>query len=434
MVVMIAEGVSAFSVPSGAGMTGRTKGLLSRASRPTGRRMATCMKAMEYVKLGSSDLKVSRCCLGTMTWGQQNTMDEGVEQLNVAFDEFGVNFIDTAEMYPIPVKAETQGDTDRTIAKWLKTKKREDVVLATKVAGYSDRITWLPGRDGKGSRVTRKEILTSVDESLKRLNTDYIDLLQIHWPDRHMGNLFGAPGTYDISKVYESVSFEEQLRAFDELIRQGKVRYMGVSNESPFGVMNFHFLSKQLNLPQVVSIQNSYSLLNRVDFETDLDEVCAPNNCNVGLLAYSPLAGGILSGKYTDKADPEESKKWRLNLFEGYMARFMQSSAKKAADDYAALAQKFGMSPTQLALAFTNSRPFVASTIIGATTLKQLRENIGAFSIEWNEDLEKEVDKIFRVHKDPAKNPFQDPQSAVGQPVWHPRVPVEEVKGVAVKK
>eukprot|EP00802_Teleaulax_amphioxeia_P014177 Tamp_14238.p1 GENE.Tamp_14238~~Tamp_14238.p1 ORF type:complete len:424 (+),score=75.32 Tamp_14238:157-1272(+) len=363
--------------------------------------------AMQYNKLGSSDLEVSRCCLGTMTWGQQNTLEEGVEQLNVATAEYGINFIDTAEMYPIPVKAETQGDTDRTIAAWLKTrKKRSDVILATKVAGYSDKITWLPGREGKGSRVSRKEIMLSVDASLQRLGTDYIDLLQIHWPDRYMPNLFGGAEVYDPTKAYETVPMEEQLSAVDELVRAGKVRYMGVSNESPWGVMEFSRLANEHGLCRPVSIQNSYSLLTRVDFETHLAETCARNNCNVGLLPYSPLAGGMLSGKYLSKqADSEGSEKWRFNLFEGYMERFKQSSAREATERYMEVAGKHGLTPAQFALAFSNSRPFVASTIIGATSVEQLRENAEAFAVEWTPEMEKDVDAIFRIFKDPAKNP-----------------------------
>jgi aryl-alcohol dehydrogenase-like predicted oxidoreductase len=234
---------------------------------------------MDYAYLGDSDLLVSKVCLGTMTFGQQNTLEEGVEQLNVAFDEYGINFLDTAEMYPVPTKPETQGDTDRIISKWLKGRDRSKVILASKVAGASPRLTWLPGRNGRGSRVTKEDIIVSVDESLKRLGTDYIDLIQIHWPDRYVP-IFGA-SNYDLSQERDYVSFEEQLSAFDTLIKQGKVRYVGVSNETPYGVMKFCQVAEQRGLPKIVSIQNSYSLIVRSDFECSLTEVCSPRHENV---------------------------------------------------------------------------------------------------------------------------------------------------------
>ncbi len=244
---------------------------------------------MDYIKLGSSDLEVSKVCMGTMTFGEQNTLDEGVEQLNLAFDDYGINFVDTAEMYPVPTKPETQGATDRSVNKFLKGRKREDVILATKVAGRSDRITWLRD-DGSGAEVTRKQILESVDKSLERLGTDYIDLLQIHWPDRYTGGLFGMPD-FSPENLKDSSSFEEQLGALNEVVEAGKVRYIGVSNETPFGVCSMVELSKQSPelYPRIVSIQNSYSLLVRKDYEAGLAEACYHHN--VGLLPYSPLAG-----------------------------------------------------------------------------------------------------------------------------------------------
>lgn len=276
-------------------------------------------------------------------------------QLNEAFDVFGVNFLDTAEMYPVPTRKETQGETDRIIASWLAKRDRSKVVLATKVAGPG--ITWLPGRNGHSSRVTAKEIELSVDFSLQRLGTDYIDLLQIHWPDRYVP-LFGA-GPYNMSLERDAVSFEEQLTAMDNLIKKGKVRYFGVSNETPYGVMKFSALAEKLGLPKLVSIQNSYSLITRSDYEAGLIEVCSPRNENVGLLAYSPLAGGILTGKYSD---PKVSSGSRLNLFPGYMQRFKQSLCVAAVDEYSRIAAKHGMTPAELALAWCYSRPHVAST------------------------------------------------------------------------
>ena len=289
------------------------------------------------------------------TWGQQNTPEEGVAQLNEAFDVFGVNFLDTAEMYPVPTRKETQGDTDRVVARWLAGRDRSKVILATKVSGPG--ITWLPGRDGKSSRVTAREIELSVDFSLQRLGTDYIDLLQIHWPDRYVP-LFGA-APYNFSLEREAVSFEEQLTAMDKLIKSGKVRYFGVSNETPYGVMKFAAIAEKLGLPKLISIQNSYSLITRSDYEAGLVEVCSPRNENVGLLAYSPLAGGILTGKYSD---PNVSSGSRLNIFPGYMQRFKQSLCVAAVDEYSRIAVKHGLTPAELALAWCYSQPHVAST------------------------------------------------------------------------
>ena len=268
---------------------------------------------------------------------QQNTVEEGVEQLNLAYDEYGINFIDTAEMYPVPTKPETQGLTDEAVSKFMKNRKREDIILATKVAGRSERITWL--REDKSSAVVnKKQIIESVDSSLKRLGTDYIDLLQIHWPDRYAGGLFGqgdfSPSQYDDEAGY--VSFEEQLSTLNDIIKEGKVRYIGVSNETPFGVCSMCDMAKyQPELyPKIVSIQNSYSLLVRKDFEAGLAEACYHHN--VGLLPYSPLAGGILTGKYRN----ESPEKGRLNLFPGFMDRYRSSLNEEAANAYGDIAME----------------------------------------------------------------------------------------------
>jgi len=355
---------------------------------------------MDYTKLGSSDLMVSKVCLGTMTWGQQNTLAEGVEQLDIAFKEYGVNFLDTAEIYPVPTKAATQGETDRIIASWLKRQDRSKVVLATKIAGASMQMKYLPGRNGQGSRVSPKEIRVSVDESLKRLGTDYIDLLQIHWPDRYVP-LFGA-GTYRYENERDSESFESQMRALDELVKEGRVRAVGVSNETPYGCMKFAQASRALGLTRMCSIQNSYSLIVRSDFESALVEVCSPRNEDIGLLAYSPLAGGILTGKY---AKPDCPSTARLNLFEGYMARYRNSIASEAVVQYSKVAEKHGLSPAELALVFTYSQPFVASTIIGATSIQQLRENIGAYAKKdkATKELLDDVNAVYRRYRDPSK-------------------------------
>lgn len=336
-----------------------------------------------------------------MTWGKQNTLEEGVQQLDMAFNDFGINFLDTAEMYPVPTEAETQGRTDLTVAEWLKRRRRrDDVVLATKVCGFSERITWVR-EGGVPTRVSRDQILESVDKSLQRLGTDYIDLLQIHWPDRYVP-LFGQD-VYDPSKERDdAVSFEEQLETFQELVDQGKVRYIGVSNETPYGISQFSELSRRAALPKMVSIQNSYSLLVRSDFENGLCEVCSPRHENVGLLAYSPLAGGILSGKYARTSGSVDAKA-RLNLFPGFMERYSKSLAHDAVDEYMLVAAKHGLTATELSLAWCYSRPWVASTIIGATSLEQLEENIRSFGLDFTEEMNDDVNAIYAKFRDPSK-------------------------------
>lgn len=359
---------------------------------------APAIAATKRVQLGDSDLMVSECCLGTMTWGSQNSEAEAHEQLSYAFD-LGVNFMDTAEIYPIPPTADKQGRTDKYIGTWMKSRKRDDIILASKVAGYSDRQTHL--RDsGDLVRVTAAQIEESVNKSLARLDTDYLDLLQVHWPDRYV-SLFGATA-YDINlERPDDVPFEEQLRGLENVIKAGKVRHIGVSNESSWGVCQWGNAAEKYGLPKIVSIQNSYSLLVRGSFETDLAEVCAPRQMNVGLLAYSPLAGGSLSGKYIKGNDP----KARFNLFPGYMERFNKSLAREAVAEYAAIAQKYGITPTQLALAFCKSRWFVASTIIGATSLPQLKENVEAFDVELSAECLEDIQTIFKKYRDPSTAP-----------------------------
>jgi len=352
---------------------------------------------LQYKKLGDSDLLISEITLGTMTWGNQNTEKEAHEQLCYAFDN-GINIFDSAENYPIPMNAELQGRTDRYISTWLKTMPRDKVVVATKVTGYSERSTYL--RDsGQTVRVNEENITESVEKSLKRLGTDHIDLLQIHWPDRYVP-LFGEK-IFNPKNVRETVPIVEQLQALKKVIDQGKVRYVGVSNETSWGVMEFTRLSEQLNLPKIVSIQNSYSLLNRSQFEVDLVEVCLPQNCNVGLLTYSPLAGGSLSGKYLD---PEKSVKARFNLFPGYMARYNKSLAREAVSAYIEVGKKHGLSPVELALAFVRDRFFVTSNIIGATSLEQLKENMNAYALTrpLPEEVTADIEAVFNRFRDPA--------------------------------
>lgn len=354
---------------------------------------------MGYVKLGDSDLVVPKVCMGTMTFGQQNTIDEGVDQLDLALDEYGVNFLDTAEIYPVPTKAETQGSTDAAIAKFLKNRKREEIILATKVAGRADQMTWL--RDnGEGSKVTRSQILESVDKSLKRLGTDYIDLLQIHWPDRYTGGLFGQPD-FEADKLKESTEFEEQLSALNDVIKAGKVRYIGVSNETPFGVCSMVELAKREPdlYPKIVSIQNSYSLVVRKDFEAGLAEAC--HHHNVGLLPYSPLAGGVLTGKYVDPEKVPEGA--RLKMFKGYMERYLGSQNEAATKAYCDIAKDAKISPTELALSWCYHRSHVASTIIGATTIEQLNENIKAYDVILEDETLEKIAEVYKKYTDPTK-------------------------------
>ncbi|XP_028097697.1 uncharacterized protein LOC114297450 isoform X2 [Camellia sinensis] len=328
--------------------------------------------AFQYKKLGDSDLLISEITLGTMTFGEQNTEKEAHEMLSYAFEN-GINALDTSEA----------------------------VILATKVCGYSERSSYM--RDNaKILRVDAANIKESVEKSLKRLNTDYIDLLQIHWPDRYVA-LFGE-FFYDPSKWRPSVPFVEQLRALKELIDEGKVRYIGVSNETSYGVMEFVHAAKAEGLPKIVSIQNSYSLLVRCKFEVDLVEVCHPNNCNIGLLAYSPLGGGSLSGKYID-IDSEAAKRGRLNLFPGYMERYNRSIAKEATIKYIEVAKKHGLTLVELALGFARDRPFMTSLIIGATSVIQLKEDIDAVLTTerpFPPEVMADVETVFKRYKDPA--------------------------------
>jgi len=344
---------------------------------------------MEYKKLGDSDLLVSEICLGTMTYGQQNTVEEASEQLDYAVAQ-GVNFIDTAEMYPVPIQAETQGKTEQYIGEWLVKQQRDKLIIATKIAGPSSRITWI--RSGN-HKIDRVNIEQAVEDSLKRLQTDYIDLYQIHWPDRYVP-LFGAPD-YDPSQEQDTVPIVEQLEVFADLIKAGKIRYLGLSNETPWGVCEFSHLAKQLGLPKVVSIQNAFNLTNRV-FHTHTAEACRFHN--LGLLAYSPLAFGLLTGKYL-KGMPENS---RLALFQGFGIRYEKTNLTEAVQEYVAIANKHSISPAQMALAFVRSRWFVTSTIIGATTMEQLKENISSLEVNLDKDILAEIDAVHAKYPNPT--------------------------------
>lgn len=360
---------------------------------------------MDYVRLGDSDLVVSNVCMGTMNFGQQNTLEEGVEQLITAFDKYGINFLDTAERYPVHAKPETQGDTDRTVAAFLRTRAcREDVILATKVAGRSEKITWLPrDKPNEPAQVNRAAILASVEASLQRLGTDYIDLLQIHWPDRYVGG-FGSPAflpsTYEESPIPNS--FEEQLSGLHEVVASGKVRYVGLVNETPFGVHSFVALARQFPdlYPKIVSIQNSFSLVVRKDFEAGLAETCYHHN--VGLLACSPLFCGCLTGKYRAK-DKRSLQGCRLTMLPGFLDRYLGSLTAEAVDAYCKVAEDNGLTPTQMALSWCYHNPYVTSSIIGATSMTQLKENIEAHDIVLKDDVMKAIAEVYKKYTDPTK-------------------------------
>lgn len=346
---------------------------------------------MDTRPLGNTGIQVSRICLGTMTWGVQNSEADAHRQLDAAVAR-GVNFIDTAEMYPIPVSPNVQGDTERFIGTWLKKSgKRGDVVIATKVSGRSRDTNWL--RKG-GTRLDRENITQAVEESLKRLGVDTIDLYQLHWPDRST-NFFGKLGYVHKTKD-ESVPLEETLGVLDDLVKAGKIRHIGASNETPWGVMHALRLSEQKGLPRIVSIQNPYSLLNRT-FEIGLAEIAIRESC--GLLAYSPLGFGALTGKYLGGAKPENA---RLTLFPQYK-RYQSPRAERAVQAYVQLARKTGIKPAQLAIAYAASRPFITSVIIGATTMEQLEEDLGALDAPLSDAVLSAVESIH--HNDPNPSP-----------------------------
>ena len=338
---------------------------------------------MLYRTLGHTDIQVSLICLGTMTWGEQNSEAQAHEQLDMAMDA-GVNFIDTAEMYPVPPNEQTYALTERYIGTWLKQRQNRDkVILATKVAGRGDWLSYI--RDGHNC-FDRKNIETALNYSLQRLQTDYIDLYQLHWPDRKT-NFFGRLG-FQLDPDDNPVPIEETLQVLGDIVQSGKVRYIGISNETPWGVMRFLQLAQTMGLPRIVSVQNPYSLLNR-SYEIGLSEISHREGC--GLLAYSPLAFGMLSGKYLHGARPQNA---RLTLYERF-DRYSNPRAIKATEAYVTLAKEHGLEPAQLALAYVNSRPFLTSTIIGATSLEQLRSNLDSIHISLSAEV---LEKIEQIH------------------------------------
>jgi len=345
---------------------------------------------MKYNQLGRTELKVSRICLGTMTWGEQNTEAEAHQQLDVALGA-GINFIDSAEMYPVPPRAETYGRTEQYIGSWLKARNnRDQVIIASKVMSRSTDLNYV--RDGD-NRLDKKNILAAVEGSLSRLQTDYIDLYQLHWPDRRC-NFFGQLG-YVHDNDDEAIEIAETLEVLSALVSSGKVRHIGLSNETPWGTMEFLRLSQQLNLPRAASIQNPYSLLNR-SFEVGLAEIA--HRENIGLLAYSPLGFGTLSGKYLNNRNPKAA---RLTLFDRFQ-RYTNIPTQHAIAEYVTLAQQHKLDPAQMALAYVNSRSFLTSTIIGATTLEQLHSNINSIDLVLNNDVIEGIEAIHRRHPNPS--------------------------------
>ena len=344
---------------------------------------------MEYTTLPNSDINVSKICLGTMTWGNQNTEADGFAQMDYALDK-GVNFFDTAELYPVPATKETQGRTSKIIGNWLKIKQNRDkIVLASKIAGPGDYTTHIRTTGFKGDAIRQ-----AIDLELKRLQTDYIDLYQLHWPERQT-NTFGVRDYKPSAKDPWIDNFNEVLHELNALVKAGKIRAYGLSNEKSWGSMRYLEEVRKDKLPKISTIQNAYSLLNRV-FEGDLAEISLREN--MGLLAYSPLAFGVLSGKYIEGT---AAKNARLNLFPRF-ARYSSEQATEATKAYLKLAKELGLSLTTLALAFVSERPFVTSNIIGATTLEQLKENIDSIHTKLDEDTLKEINTIHSKIPNPS--------------------------------
>ncbi len=346
---------------------------------------------MKYDQLGNTGIKVSKICLGTMTWGQQNSEEEAHKQLNYAVDH-GINFIDTAELYAIPINKNTQGLTEKYIGSWLKDQKRDELVIASKVAGPNpgvlDHIRNGKGFSGKGF------IEEAVNGSLKRLQTDYIDLYQLHWPERPT-NFFGQLGYKHVSDDHVT-NFKYVLEELKKQVEAGKIRYIGLSNESPWGLMQYLKLADEFDLPRVITNQDAYSLINR-KYEIGMAEISMRENCK--LLAYSPLGGGILSGKYLGGNKPDGA---RYTNWPNYFARYSHENTVKATQKYADLAKENDLSLAQMSLAFVNTREFLTSNIIGATTLDQLKENINSINVTLSEEILEEIEKIHLEFPNPA--------------------------------
>jgi len=344
---------------------------------------------MKYTNLPNTNIKVSKICLGSMTWGNQNTEAEGHKQLDYAFDQ-GINFIDTAELYPVPAEARTQGRTSDIIGTWLKkTGKRDAVILASKIAGPGDYTAHIRKSGFKGN-----SIKDAVNEELKRLQTDYIDLFQLHWPERSTNTFGERDYKHDPDDSWKD-NFNEVLHVLDDEIKAGKIRHVGLSNEKAWGIMRYLEESNRHNLPRMITVQNAYSLLNRT-FEGDLAEIAIREN--IGLLPYSPMAFGVLSGKYIEGQDTPNS---RINLFPRF-SRYSSEQATKATERYLKLAKEYDMSLAQMSLAFVNQRPFVTANIIGATNIEQLKENIESIHVDLNKEVLSKINTIHNEIPNPA--------------------------------
>ena len=345
---------------------------------------------MKYRKLGNTNLDVSLICLGTMTYGEQNTEAEGFEQMDYAVEK-GINFFDTAELYAIPPKQKTYGKTEEIIGNWFqKRKNRKKIILATKIAGPG--LKWIRGG---GSQYSSKSIEEALNDSLKRLKTDYIDLYQLHWPERNT-NYFGDLDYEHNTNEKKWNSFDSILNVFKKLIDQGKIRYIGLSNETPWGFSKFLQIANEKKLPRVVSVQNPYNLVNR-SYEVGMSEISIRENA--GLLAYSPLAAGYLTGKYRNKQMPKNS---RMDLFYENYPRYHNERTYNAVDEYFKIAKKNAVSLTQLSQAFVNSRDFVTSNIIGATTMSQLKENVESINISLTQEVINEINLVHEKIPNPA--------------------------------
>ena len=355
---------------------------------------------MNYKKLGNTDIEVSAICLGTMTWGEQNNQKDAFEQMDYAL-ECGVNFFDTAEIYPSPCFENTYGSTEKIIGNWFKEKKnRDQVILASKVSGPG--LSWV--REG-GLQYSEKSITEALEKSLKRLKTDYIDLYQLHWPERKT-NFFSRLG-YSVEDAKKAIDehkedsnewndFEKILIALEKFIKEGKIRYVGLSNETPWGLSKFLEVSKLKKLPKMMSVQNAYNLLCRT-YEIGLAEISIREKS--GLLAYSPLAGGFLTGKYRNKNSPENS---RQKLFAEYYTRYSKPYAAEVIEKYFNISKKFDLNFAQMSIKFCEIQKFITSTIIGATTMEQLKTNIESVNVTLNNEILKEINNVHSIYSNPC--------------------------------
>ena len=345
---------------------------------------------MNYKKLGNTDLDVSTICLGTMTWGEQNSQEEGFEQMDYALDN-GINFFDVAEMYPSPCRKETFGETEKVVGNWFKErKKRDKIILATKISG--------PGMSyirGGGPQYTEKKISEAIENSLKRLKTDYIDLYQLHWPERKT-NFFGKLGYIHKEDSNEWNDFEKILISLEKFVKQGKIRFVGLSNETSWGLSKFLEISKLNGLPKMISVQNPYNLLCRT-YEVGLAEISIREKS--GLLGYSPLAGGFLTGKYRNDNMPENS---RQKLFANYYTRYSKPHTSLVIDKYFNISKKFDLNFAQMSIKFCEIQPFMTSVIIGATTMEQLKINIESVNVNLSDEIIKDINNIHKLYPNPC--------------------------------